>query len=86
MSALEWKIAEVEYSPPHALGLSTLPERSGVTTKVPFAFDGLIKQPIREPHGVDGRLCVAICSLMATRCVLFAALPGALEKCVAFLL
>lgn len=65
MSTLEWKIAEVEYSPPHTLE----PGRSRVTTKVPLAFDGLIKQPIREARRADGQLCVAICSLMATGCV-----------------
>lgn len=67
MSALEWKIAEVEYSPPHALRLYALPGRSRVTTKVPLAFDvGPIKQPIREPRCTDGRLCVAICPSLAT--------------------
>lgn len=52
MSTLEWKIAEVEYSPPHALRLNVLPGHSGVTTRVPLAFDGPIKQPIREPRCV----------------------------------
>lgn len=52
MSTLEWKIAEVEYSPPHALRLNALPGHTGVTTRVPLAFDGPIKQPIREPRRV----------------------------------
>ncbi len=69
MSALEWKIAEVEYSPTRALKPDALPGRSRVTTKVPLEFDGLIKQPIREPCCADGRLCVAICFLMAMGCV-----------------
>lgn len=68
MSTLEWKIAEVEYSPPHAPRPNALPGRSRVTTKVPLAFDGPIKQPIREPRCADGRLCAAICTSMATGC------------------
>lgn len=86
MSALEWKIAEVEYSPPHALRLYALPWRSRVTTKVPLAFDvGPIKQPIREPRCADGRLCVAICPSLATGCVRVPLLPGGPENYVAFL-
>lgn len=65
----EWKIAEVEYSPPHTLKQNALPGCSRLTTKVPFAFDGLIKQPIRKPCYADRRLFVAICSLMAMGCV-----------------
>lgn len=65
MSCLERRIAEVEYSPP----TRSLLGNSGVIAKVPFAFDGLIKQPIREPRRVDRTLAVAICSLIATGCV-----------------
>lgn len=66
----EWKIAEVEYSPPHPPGLNALPGRSRITTKVPLALDGPIKQPIREPCCVDGLLCVAVDGLwLCSRCL-----------------
>lgn len=74
MSTLEWKIAEVEYSPPHAPRPNALPGRSRVTTKVPLAFDGPIKQPIREPRCADGHGMLS-CAI----------LPGGLKRCVAFL-